>query len=161
MITFNLSTPSSIRLLPATLLLLLSLGGMNACQAQNRYAYSSNGAEVTDSRTGLIWRRCYEGSTWSGSTCVGTISNFTHEQALAQAKAQTGWRLPNVKEHSSLVDTSLGDPMVDYSVFQFPAGMNGATWSSTSKEAIAWTVGPHGEIQPTGRNEALIVRLVR
>jgi len=44
------------------------------------------------------------GQTWAnaGSSCTGTASTYTHEQAPAYAKTQTGWRLPNVKELASL-----------------------------------------------------------
>ena len=58
-----------------------------------------NGNEVFDASTGLTWRRCNEGKNWSGTACVGTsivFSNFT--QAFTHAQAQTGWRVPNIKE---------------------------------------------------------------
>ena len=58
-----------------------------------------NGNEVFDASTGLTWRRCNEGKNWNGTACVGTsivFSNFT--QAFTHAQAQTGWRVPNIKE---------------------------------------------------------------
>ncbi|MCX8521150.1 MAG: DUF1566 domain-containing protein, partial [Rhodoferax sp.] len=88
--------------------------GMCAWQAQadcptwpTADRFNQNGAEVTDRRTGLVWARCSLGQSWNGSTCTGTASTHTHEQALAQAQTAnvggaSGWRLPNVKELASL-----------------------------------------------------------
>lgn len=54
------------------------------------YVVSTDGTEVTDTKTGLIWRRCPEGMTWSGTACTGTVTLFTHEGALQRAAAQAG-----------------------------------------------------------------------
>ena len=93
-----------------------------------------DGSEVTDTKTGLIWRRCAEGMTWNGGTCAGTPLTFTHEAALQRAAAQassTGvaWRLPNIKELSSIVDRSLTNPSIDRTAF--PATPSKLFWSST------------------------------
>ena len=37
-----------------------------------------NGAEVIDSRTGLIWARCSVGQSWDGSACTGNANRYTH-----------------------------------------------------------------------------------
>ena len=72
-------------------------------------AYGDDGVNntVNDAWTGLQWRRCEEGRVWGGSRCTGTASRLTHESALIHARGQAGWRLPNVKELSSLVDLSV------------------------------------------------------
>jgi hypothetical protein len=69
-------------------------------------AYGSDAANnlVNDAWTGLQWRRCEEGRVWSGTTCTGIASRINHEDALAHARDQIGWRLPNVKELASLTD---------------------------------------------------------
>jgi hypothetical protein len=112
------------------------LSGVAACvllsgaaMAQSRFSYSVDGAEVSDSRTGLVWQRCSAGQAWSGSTCTGTASTFTHEAALAYAQTQTGWRLPNVKELSSIADKTKSNPAIDSTAF--PATVSGWYWSST------------------------------
>ncbi len=81
-----------------------------------------NGSEVTDSATGLIWRRCPEGMAVSSGTCTGIAGTFTHEAALSQAAIQasstgTAWRLPSVKELSSIADKSRSNPAIDSVVF--------------------------------------------
>jgi len=66
--------------------------------------YSDNGdGTVTDPTTGLIWMRCSMGQTWTGSTCIGTASGYTRDQAIALTStvsfaSQTDWRLPNIRE---------------------------------------------------------------
>jgi hypothetical protein len=137
-----------------------------SAQSDTRYTYSTAGDEVTDSKTGLIWRRCSEGQTWSGSTCTGTAANYTHEQALAQAKAQTGtagWRLPNVKELTSIADKTRISPAIDPAAF--PATPSEWYWSSTPYAGVssyAWGVGfGYGYVDGDLRSYSVHVRLVR
>ncbi|MFM2449292.1 MAG: hypothetical protein RIS44_1742 [Pseudomonadota bacterium] len=61
----------------------------------------SGGDEVRDSRTGLIWSRCSVGQSWSGTACEGIAKQFTAQEA--QKISVTGWRLPNIRELSSLI----------------------------------------------------------
>jgi len=112
-----------------------------AAMAQSRFSYNVDGAEVTDSRTGLVWQRCSAGQAWSGSTCTGTTSAFTHEAALAYAQTQTGWRLPNVKELSSIADKTKSNPAIDSTAF--PATVVDWYWTSSPYVGIAgyaWSV---------------------
>lgn len=131
----------SIRATLATVALLLAAA---SAQSQTRYTYSAAGDEVTDSKTGLIWRRCSEGQTWSGGTCTGTAATYTHEQALVQAQSQAGtagWRLPNVKELSSIVNKALVNPAIDSTAF--PVTPSEWYWSSTpyaGYSGYAWLV---------------------
>lgn len=141
-------------------------GGITA--PATRFTPSSDGTEVTDAITGLLWRRCSEGQTWNGSTCTGTVSAYTHEGAMAQAKSQSTWRLPNVKELSSLTDESLYSPSIDTTVFA--ASPAGAFWSATpvvisgnTRSDQAWSVDfLDGSVTPVARSTATgFVRLVR
>jgi len=88
----------------------------------SRYTYNPAGDEVTDSVTGLVWKRCVEGMNWNGSTCTGSFSTFSWEGALAQAAsvAQTtglAWRMPNIKEINSLVETACEYQAINQAVF--------------------------------------------
>lgn len=142
----------------------LVMGFASEALAQGRYSYSADGSEVVDSTTGLTWLRCSAGQSWSGSTCTGTASTYTHEAALTFAQAQTGWRLPNVKELSSLVTRSPNSVAVDS--VAFPATPSFYYWSSTpyiSSPASAWVVelGSNRFVHPVDRAFPCNVRLVR
>lgn len=142
-------------------------------QAQSRYSYSTDGSEVTDSQTGLVWRRCSEGMAWSGGTCIGVPTTYSHEAALAHAKTQTGWRLPNVKELASILNISRMNPAIDPTAF--PATSSGWYWSSSpmvGDSRFAWVVGfDYGKVVGGSRtgtiniggftNYFVTVRLVR
>lgn len=143
--------------------LLASLCLLSSAQAQSRYAVVSSGTEVTDTKTGLIWQRCSAGQSWDGSTCAGSAVTYTHEQALAYAKTQTGWRLPTVKELSSLADKGRSNPAIDTAVF--PATASDSYWTSSPLVGYpgrAWFVNfvSYG-VSYYGRDGALHVRLVR
>ena len=147
-------------------LLLLAAG---CAWADAPFTVSADGAEVSDGRTGLIWRRCAEGMVASGGTCTGTASTFTHEQALARARDQAtstsvAWRLPNVKELASIVDRSKSNPAID--TVAFPATPVNVFWSSSPVVGVAlyaWYVYFYdGSVDYNViRGGALPVRLVR
>ncbi len=135
--------------------------------ATGGWTLSPDGSEVSDSRTGLTWQRCTLGQSWNGSACVGLDSRYSHEQALRIAQtlqsSQTPWRLPNVKELSSLVSGSFG-MAIDTTVFAGTQNVAGY-WTSTPNvrnPATAWSVSfSDGTASPVTRSNALFVRLVR
>lgn len=99
-----------------------------------RYTVSTDGQEVTDNQTKLIWRRCAEGMNWDGSTCAGIPGTFTYEIALQRATAQTSstgiaWRLPNIKELASINDKGYSNPSIDPTAF--PATPASWFWSAS------------------------------
>jgi Protein of unknown function (DUF1566) len=100
--------------------------------AAGPYAYNMTGDEVTDAATGLVWKRCSAGQVWNGSTCNNASIPMSHEQALAYAAGQAGWRLPNVKELASIVDNSRVNPSID--VVAFP---------NTYSDYFYWTSSPY------------------
>ena len=137
----------------------------------SQYIVSSNGQEVIDSKTGLIWRRCSEGQTWSGSTCTAAALTFgyTHEAALAKATSQAlatnlAWRLPNVKELASIVERTKDNPPID--LIAFPATPISVFWSaspSVTDPTRAWYVGfdYYGFTSNFSRSFTANIRLVR
>jgi hypothetical protein len=145
--------------------LLAGLCSVNSAQAQTRYSFSTDGAEVTDSKTGLVWQRCSAGQVWSAgtATCTGTAAAYTHEAALGYAQSQTGWRLPNVKELSSITDKTRSIPAIDVTVF--PATPSNWFWTSTpyaGDASVAWGVDFNdGCVNYYFRFYSGLVRLVR
>ena len=85
--------------------------------------YSDNGdGTVTDPTTGLQWMRCSMGQTWDGTTCTGTASTYTWDQAVALTNAvpfagQSDWRLPNIRELQTILDRSVYSPSIDPAAF--------------------------------------------
>jgi hypothetical protein len=133
-----------------------------------RFSFTFNGAEVIDKRTGLTWKRCSEGQTWSDSTCIGTATAHTHVAALTLTKAvntsqsTTGWRLPNVKELASLADRGCQSPAIDRTAF--PATPNKAFWSSTPFQGEPFPGVVYfgaGQVDLSFTSESHHVRLVR
>ena len=134
-----------------------------SANAQARLAGSQDGGVVTDSRTGLTWRRCSEGQAFDGVTCAGTSTAFTHEQALLHAKGQAGWRLPNVKELGSLVDRARLNPSID--PLAFPETESYYYWSSSPVAdfpVLVWIVNfRYGDVDGLNRDYYGLLRLVR
>lgn len=112
-------------------------------QPPARFIISEDGTEVTDNKTGLIWRRCPEGMTASIDGCTGIPGVYDLEAALALAKSEAkatrqAWRLPKVEELSSIVDTSRRDPSIDTAVFP---GTPGSPFFTASPDgALSWFV---------------------
>jgi hypothetical protein len=152
----------------ATTAALFGLLASMSCPAQSVYTYSADAsgtasALVTDSKTGLTWQRCSAGQSFAAGTCSGTVNLYTHEEALAYAKAQTGWRLPSVKELSSLVDSSVIGPAINSAAF--PATPSNYAWASSpyaSDSSSAWAVYfGDGAVSASSRSNSYHVRLVR
>ena len=145
------------------------LGLLPIAAAAQPYTISADGSEVTDQKTGLIWRRCAEGMTYSGGTCTGTARIYTREAALQQAAAQatsTGvaWRLPNIKELTSIANRTLNNPAIDSTAF--PATPSDYFWSSSFNEddhSYGWSIyfGNGSPLDGVIGGSGYYVRLVR
>lgn len=95
--------------------------------------YQGMGEEVKDTVTGLIWQRCSVGQTWNGTTCTGTATRHTWQQALTVAKnLGNGYRLPNIKELQSLVETKCYSPSINTNIFP------------NTQQSIYWSSSPYG-----------------
>ncbi len=132
-------------------------------------AFTDNGnGTVTHTLTGLIWKRCAEGQTWSGATCTGGATTFNWANALIQAKnasfaGQTDWRLPNLKELESIVESCGYSPSINQTLF--PATPASYFWSGSSyvpDPAGAWSVDfSVGDTYAFLKSYAYYARLVR
>lgn len=154
---------TTVRFLVSAAALAASVLGAGSVSAQVRYSYASGGAEVVDSKTGLTWRRCPEGMVWSGGSCTGRASTYTHEAALLRARDQAGtvqWRLPNRKELASIVDRSASSSGIDLGVFPSPPSYVWSSSPSVGDAGYAW--GVHFlDVVSYNRGNALSVWLVR
>ncbi len=133
------------------------------------YAVHGNGT-VTDTRTGLMWKVCSEGQTWEAGACAGTATYKTWANALSEADThvfagQSDWRLPNIRELSSLLEQCAWNPPINQTVF--PSTAPATVWSGSpyvGQSDRAWYVSFFygGSVGYFGRASALApVRLVR
>ena len=145
---------------------------LNLCASNTLLAqrFTVNGSETFDTLTGLTWQRCTLGQTYSANTCINNANQYTHAQALEAASINSGslgWRLPNVKELLSIVDTTItnGIPIADPSAFPYTNSSSFPYWTSTvnNDSAYAYTVGfSLGTISKTLRTSpSPLIRLVR
>ena len=87
---------------------------LTADSSLKNFEIFDGGASVKDVRTGLIWSRCLVGTKLdNGGTpsndkddiCVGTSSLLDWQTALNSGDDESGWRVPNVKELGSILDS--------------------------------------------------------
>jgi hypothetical protein len=140
-----------------------------ASHGQDRFSVSSDGHEVSDSTTRLVWRRCGEGMHWDGQTCAGKLLKFKYAGAkqAADAAAKTtsrAWRIPTREELVSLYDAKVKrTPKVDGRFF--PKATNGPFWATragTDDNLNAWLVNfRNGKIRGYTGQATFPLRLVR
>jgi len=140
-----------------------------AVHADDRFAISSDGQEVTDSMTRLVWRRCSEGQRFDGKTCTGKLLKYKYaaaRQAAEAAAKSTGkaWRIPSREELVSLYDEKIKrKPHLDGRVF--PAATNGpyyATRAGSDDNLNAWLVNfRNGRVSGYAGQSSFPLRLVR
>lgn len=165
----------------ATSLLFLSLAVVSSlaravdCQSNTPpsnpdSAYETHGdGTATDTRSGLMWKRCSEGRSWTGSTCSGNGSTHTWSQALALAEASTfagygDWRLPNINELTSLIEECRSSPAINNTLF--PTTSSSSFWSgsprSNDSSSVLYVTFEDGRVLSVFRSSNLpYVRLVR
>ncbi|MBK9604960.1 MAG: DUF1566 domain-containing protein [Betaproteobacteria bacterium] len=135
-------------------------------------------AAVYHTRTGLTWKRCSEGQSGSGCA-VGAAEKLNWTHALAAATVANvenidgydDWRLPNIKELQTIIETGCSFPAINESKFPGTATgtLGGAVdyWTSTTvaaDQSSAWAVNfDIGVSRPHTKSDADlgVVRLVR
>ena len=154
--------------LKLSLFAILVICASGSALAQERYKPSPDGQEVTDSRTGLTWRRCPEGMSFKGKTCSGQAAfvSLVEANSRAQNAASSGvkWRLPLLKELASIAaprEASEGVAAIDPTAF--PGTPVGRFWtSSTSGHGyFSWVGFSDGGAGESARTSPGAVRLVR
>ena len=148
-----------------------------AITATTTHLTDNNNGTITDPETGLIWKKCSEGQTWSGAgnNCsIGAATAFTWQAALQRAQevndgsagenfAETDWRLPNIKELTSIAELRCSNPAINNTIF--PETLINFFWSSSPYApgaGNAWSVhfdfGLDGAVNKSGFNRVRLVR---
>lgn len=166
--------PSLKRLAVVTLLFCVSNAAAQTCLTNippttpdSEFTEISS-VQVKHNRTGLVWMRCAIGQTWDGSTCVGDATQMTWQEALQlahgyQVETTLGWRLPNIKELSSLTERQCVRPSINTAVF--PNTPEDDFWTATPSVADtqrAWVVAFFNSSNSLkDKDRFVFVRLVR
>jgi alpha-tubulin suppressor-like RCC1 family protein/fibronectin type 3 domain-containing protein len=129
--------------------------------------YDNNDGTVTHLKTGLMWKRCAEGQTWSGNTCTGSARTYDWGTATTLTSSSAGhsdWRIPTENELLTIVEYRASNPAINTSVFPntnaswFWSGSHGASASSDN----AWMVDfGRGFVNVNVPTSSIYVRLVR
>lgn len=132
------------------------------------YDTTQNGGQTAlHTRTGFTWMRCAVGQTWTGATCTGTATNLNWQAALQAAAAETtlggGWRVPNVRELESIVESACFNNRLNNAVFlTSPAS---SFWTSTTYAfdssrvwAVVFNSGDSFAEQKSGLGNVRLVR---
>ena len=138
---------------------------LNLARPTSDYVDNGDGT-ATHTPTDLMWKRCVEGQNWSGTTCTGTASTFTWEEAVAAKDSfaeQTDWRLPNIEELLTLVDYTGLAPPINTTVF--PGADASAFWTDSADVSVsnkAWVTNfSLGYALSFAKSSTMKVRLVR
>lgn len=153
--------PSKIFLLTSVLALLpLTHAVAQTCKTTsipassptNQFTDNKNGS-VTDKKTGLTWKKCSEGQVWNRANgkCTGSVTPYAWKAALNRTTVinrtggflgKTDWRLPNIKELTSIVEEQCYSPAINLAVF--PATPSVWFWASSTGVGLggvyAWGV---------------------
>jgi hypothetical protein len=136
----------------------------------SRYKVHGNTSTVTDTVTGLMWQQCSQGQAGTGCT-AGSATAHTWQAALQLATtANTNkiagyndWRLPNIKELTSLAALDRYNPAINLTAF--PNTASADFWSSSPYAFLsnhAWLVNFYnGSGYDDDRDSDDHVRLVR
>ena len=153
---------------------------VSAATAAVSYTNNNNGT-ITDNTTGLMWKACDQRQAWDNNNTAANLTddNCTYDSnatdtyiwtaALTEAQNHTfagydDWRLPNIKELTSIADYTAINPSINP---VFPNANTAIFWSSTlyadiTNSNAAWNVNfGTGFIFANGRFAANRVRLVR
>lgn len=141
----------------------------------SRYQVVANtqGAEILDLETRLIWQRCSVGQSWSGTQCQGEAQLLDWSGALKQvAIANAGktstqsvlaWRVPNIRELHSLVEDACLDSSINYNIFpNTPPQLYWSSSPSATKPTQAWYLDfSQGFFREAAKSQTYSIRLVR
>lgn len=140
-----------ITLTTAIILCLPKISFAQACNSEltpstpdSRYSDNNNGT-VTDNVTKLMWKKCAEGQTYNSTSngCDGTATAYVANDALAVTDAlndqgfnnHKDWRIPNVKELGSIIETTCVNPSININLF--PNTNPSYFWTSTTWVGLA------------------------
>ena len=135
---------------------LLAFGISTSLMAATDVWVANGDGTVTDVATGLMWQQQDDGIIRDHADAI----TFCQNLSLA---GHADWRLPNVKELTSLVDYRQSSPAID--VAAFPNTSSSFYWSASSRassSSSAWVVNfDVGNVSSNDETSNNFVRCVR
>jgi hypothetical protein len=142
----------------------------------NQFTNHGDGT-VTDTKTGLMWKKCNEGKVWDSETggCNGHSAYYQWKAALERAQTvnttggfagQTDWRIPNINELRSITERQCYNPAINLAVFPVMEEYS-VYWSSSPDfkdidVGGAWAIYLYsGDVARYVNENNMFVRLVR
>lgn len=136
----------------------------------SRFILNDDGTAV-DKQTGLMWSRCTVGMQWDAveKTCVDEFNNwYTWDLAISEAEQSTfahfnDWRVPNIKELASIIESACSRPALNADVF-VNIHQNALIHSSTPAQKYqeqAWYINHLGNVSAFKKDDEKRVLLVR
>ena len=168
-----------MRCISRILLILCCLAATMAFADQEspyREVIGSQGGEVLDTRTGLVWKRCLIGKVWDAATsrCSGSPADMPWDTLIDHVKklpraGDNDWRLPTPFELMSIVDSVCQDRAGCDKPSMDPKWLGDADavflWSDAAYVRMpdyAWGIrGKRGELSYELKNDAFQARLVK
>lgn len=141
-----------------------------------REVSGSQGGEVLDTRTGLVWKRCLIGKVWDAAAakCTGASADMPWDTLVAFVKklprsGGNDWRLPSPFELMSIVDFVCYDRAGCKTTSMDPKWLGDPDaaflWSDAGYARMpdyAWGIrGKRGELSYELKNDPFQARLVK
>lgn len=158
---------------PSFYILVLVSGVAQAqCNFFTGWADNKDGT-VTDTRNGLIWKRCAEGFEFNNGVCSGERTEANWDAAMSMAQQshfldQSDWRLPTKEEFAAVMGSYVdcnNNQEGKFAASKAIAHTGGLFWSSSpyaGDSNLAWGVGfDNGVVYNSNRYGSNYVRLVR
>ena len=140
---------------------------VSASAPNDRYTVNSDGT-IRDDDTKLVWMRCSVGQTWNGSGCSGNPASHSWQSALNTAydyefADKSDWRLPDIKELSSLIEQQCYNPSINENMFpDTPAEQYWTSSPYASSARYGWNVSFYlGYNHHNFKTDEFFIRLVR
>jgi hypothetical protein len=145
-----------------------------ASTPKSQFIIDDENGTVTDRKTGLMWPRCELGKTWEKSTktCSGEVTRDGWREHLEGVEEYSlagfdDWRLPNLHELMSIVETQCSSPALNAHLFPGRTSYyyDGYVTNSPNGSSYVWAVNlfsgePRDYRQMTDTFNAWPVRVV-
>ena len=130
----------------------------SSSRKSGQYRINGDGT-VTDTKTGLMWKRCSEGQ--SGDSCSGTADKYKWDDAMSKFRSGVSfagypdWRMPNKEELRTLMYCSNGTPQEeawdygcsgkDNKAGEYQKPTINQTAFPNAPPAVFWSASPHAD----------------